>query len=59
MHPPNVHSITKGLMKLKPGQWRAFVGIRGVREINKRQAEAHLKNCNNVDSLECRCSEVK
>ena len=59
MAPPTMHSITKGLMKLQKGEWRAFIGFRGVHEVNKRQAEAHLANCSNIDTLQCRCFEIK
>ena len=59
MEIPNTHSITKGLLKLEPGQWRLFIAVRGVYDRNLRQATAHLSNCNNNESLECKCDEVQ
>lgn len=59
MAEPNTHSISKALTKLEPGQWRLFIGIRGVCDKNLRQADAHLLRCNNVESLDCKCHEVQ
>lgn len=56
---PNMHSISKGLLKLEPGQWRLFIAIRGVCDKNLRQANEHLIKCNNIESLGCKCNQIE
>lgn len=58
MSEPNNHSIAKPLLELKPGDWRLFITIRRVSDKNKRQADEHLRVCNNKESLDCKCHEV-
>ena len=55
MIPPHKHSISKGTLCLKPGQYRLVIMIRGVWQKNKNQAENHLRICNNIESLSCDC----
>ena len=59
MELPNQHSIANGSLKLKSGQWRCFIAIRGVSKKNIRQAKAHLSRCNNIESHHCKCHEVQ
>ena len=59
MEKPNTHSITQGLLKLEPGEWRLFIAIRGVCDKNLRQASQHLTVCKNKESLECKCNEIE
>ena len=59
MIPPQNHSISKGTLCLQPEHYRFVIMIRAVCQQNKNQAENHLKICNNIESINCKCHLIQ
>ena len=50
------HSIYSGSLNLKPFSHRIVIIFRRVIYCNVLMAKIHYKNCQNVESLRCKCS---